>query len=299
MKFDAVRDFKVLVVGDAVRDRYVFVRPLGKSMKESVIAVAREREENYRGGVWAIAAQLREMCNVVDVLHGPAVTVSTRFVEGPTNRKLFTVHEPGEQEPCEDRDVRAYDLVVVADYGYGTMTPAMIERVSREARFLAVNAQTNSSNFGFNLITRYRRADYVVVDETEARLAAQDRDSPIEEVIVKLGFRKIVVTLGGRGAVGFDGEFCREPARSAHALDSMGAGDAFLAASAVFARAMLPMRELVAIGNAAGGAKVGIVGHRRPVTVADLDDHSTTVALRGTDAVYNAEAVRAILKECG
>ena len=269
ISLDAVKDYRVLVVGDAIRDRYVFVKPLGKSMKDSVIAVAHEREEVYRGGVWAAAGHLKDLCATVDVMHGPGVMLSTRFVEGQINRKLFTLHELRVEEASEDFDVKSYDVVVVADFGYGTMTEALIERVSREARFLAVNAQTNSSNFGFNLITRYRRADYVVIDETEARLAAQDRTSDIEDVIMKLGYRKIVVTLGGNGAIGFEGCFYREPARADVVVDTMGAGDAFLAVSAPFARS-LPIGDLVAIGNAAGAAKVAVVGHRRAVGRADL-----------------------------
>lgn len=271
MHFEKVKDYKVLIVGDAIRDRYVFVRPLGKSTKESVIAVEDTgREEMYRGGVWAAAAHLKDLVAKVDVMHGAKVPLSTRYVEGPGNRKLFTVHKVETELPSESYDIRDYDLVIVIDFGYGTMTPDLIAKVSKEARFLAVNAQTNSSNFGFNLITKYPRADYVVIDELEARLAAQDRVADIEDVIMKLGFRKIVVTLGSNGAIGFDGTYYREPARADHALDTMGAGDAFLVVSSVFARAMCPMRELVEIGNLAGAAKVGIVGHRRAVGMADL-----------------------------
>jgi bifunctional ADP-heptose synthase (sugar kinase/adenylyltransferase) len=272
MRLDAVKDYRVLVVGDAIRDRYVFVKPLGKSAKESVLALGYEREEVYRGGVWAAAAHLAGLCAHVDVMHGPRVMHSTRFVEGPGNRKLFTLHE-AQQEPARGGfNARDYDLVIVADFGYGTMTPELIEQVSRDARYLAVNAQTNSNNFGFNLITRYARADYVVIDELEARLAAQDRTSDIEQVIRKLGFPKIVVTLGSQGAVGFDREFYREPAQADRVVDTMGAGDAFLVVSAVFAKAMYSIRELVHVGNLAGAAKVGVVGHRRPIERKELED---------------------------
>lgn len=270
MKLEAVKDLRVLIVGDAIRDRYVFVRPLGKSMKDSVIAVEHEREETYRGGVWAAAGHIQDLCAQVDVMHGPKVMLSTRFVEGPGNRKLFTLHQVQEEEPSASFEIGAYDVVIVADFGYGTMQPELIRRVSKEARFLAVNAQTNSSNFGFNLVTKYARADYVVIDEMEARLAAQDRTSDIEDVITKLGYRKIVVTLGSRGAVGFDGAFHRQPALAGHAIDTMGAGDAFLAVSSLFAQALCPIRELVAIGNAAGAAKVGVVGHRRAIRKEEL-----------------------------
>jgi bifunctional ADP-heptose synthase (sugar kinase/adenylyltransferase) len=273
MNFDAVKDYRVLIVGDAIRDRYVFVKPLGKSMKDSVISVGYDREEEYLGGVWAAAGHLGKLCARVDVLHGQKVMVNTRFVEESGNRKLFTLHALQEEKPSPDVDIRAYDVVIVADFGHGTMTPDLIGRVSKEARFLAVNAQTNSSNYGFNLITKYPRADFAVVDELEARLAAQDRSSDIEDVIIKLGYRRIVVTLGSRGAVGFDGAFYREQARTQYALDSMGAGDAFLVVSAVFAKAMCSMKDVVSIGNAAGAAKVGVVGHRRPISREDLEVH--------------------------
>jgi sugar/nucleoside kinase (ribokinase family) len=270
MNFDAVRQYKVLLVGDAIYDKYVFVTPLGKSIKESVISVRYERAEIYRGGVWAAAAQLSGICEKVDVVHGPKVLTNVRYVEGATNKKLFTVHERAPDEPCLDRKISEYDLVIVCDFGHGTMTKELIERVCKESRFLAVNAQTNSSNFGFNLITKYRRADYVVIDELEARLAAHDNESPIEDVILALGHKKIVVTMGSNGAVGFEGEFYRAPAQADRVIDTLGAGDAFLAVSAPFAKAMFGIKDLVRIGNAAGAAKVGIVGHRRSITREEL-----------------------------
>lgn len=269
MNLDAIKDFKVLLIGDAIYDRYVFVTPLGKSIKESSISVRYEKQEGYKGGVWAAASHLKDLCAQVDVMHGPIVMTNIRYVEPVYNRKLFTVHETSEEQAAV-KDIRDYDVVIVTDFGHGTMTKELIERVSKEAQFLAVNAQTNSTNFGFNLISKYRRADYVVVDELEARLAANDRESPIEDVILKLGFRKIIVTMGANGAVGFDGSFHREKAVAEKIVDTMGAGDAFLAISAPFARTLASIKDLVRIGNAAGGAKVGVLGHRRPITKEDL-----------------------------
>lgn len=270
MNFDTVRGYSVLLVGDAIYDRYVFVTPLGKSIKESVISVRSDREEVYRGGVWAAASHLSGLCERVDVLHGPGVTTNTRFLEGVYNRKLFTVHEPAAREECPDPRISDYDLVIVTDFGHGTMTRELIERVCKEARFLAVNAQTNSQNFGFNLITKYRRADYVVVDELEARLAAQDRESPIEDVILALGFRKIVVTMGANGAVGFDGAFERQNAITHGVTDTLGAGDAFLSVSSPFAASGASMKDLLQIGNIAGAVKCGILGHRTSVSRKDI-----------------------------
>ena len=142
-----------------------------------------------------------------------------------------------------------------------------------EARYLCVNAQTNATNYGFNLLTKYKRADFAVVDELEARLAAHDRDSPIEDVILELGYRNIIVTRGTQGAVGFDGAFERQGALTDKVVDSMGAGDAFLAVTSPYAAAGASMKDLIRIGNAAGAIKVGIVGHRSSVDRETLEKY--------------------------
>ena len=266
IEFDKVKDYRVLLVGDAIMDEYVYVAPIGKAIKENALSALTGRREVFKGGVWAAAAHVRNFCAQVDIFTRPNVMWNTRLVDEIYLRKLFVLHElrPNDETP-QDWDIRSYDLVIVTDFGHGTLTQELIARLSKEARFLAVNAQTNSTNYGFNLITKYPRADYVVIDEIEARLAAHDKESPIEDVILKLSFKNIIVTMGTKGAVGFDGSFERQSALTDKVVDTIGAGDAFLCVTAPFAAARYSMRELVQIGNAAGAVKVGIVGHRKSV----------------------------------
>lgn len=264
--FAKVKDFRVLLVGDAIMDEYRYVKVIGKAIKENALSMLHAHHEVFRGGVWAAAQHSRGFCEHVDVMTGRDVMWNTRLVDDIYYRKLAVVHEKkGNCDEPRDYDVRSYDLVIITDFGHGTLTKTLIERLTREARYLAVNAQTNATNFGFNLITKYPRADFVVIDEMEARLAAHDKESPIEDVILELGFTNIIVTMGAYGAVGFDGAFERQQARTDKVVDTMGAGDAFLCVTAPFAAAGLPMRELVRIGNAAGALKVGIVGHRQAI----------------------------------
>ena len=270
--FAKVSNYKVLLVGDGIIDEYHYVHPLGKSIKEHTISVMMEGKESFNGGVWAAAAHVKGFCKTVDVQTGPQTMANIRFVDKDYTRKLFTVHERREGDSILDSRIRDYDVVIVTDFGHGTLNKPLIERLTRDARYLCVNAQTNSQNYGFNLITKYPRADYVVIDELEARLAASEKDAPIEDVIEKLGFHKIVVTCGARGAIGFhEGSFERQPAITDKVIDSMGAGDAFLAVSSPFAAAGLPMSDLVRIGNAAGAAKTAIVGHRKAVDRETLE----------------------------
>ena len=267
IELDKVKDFRVLMVGDAIMDEYVYVTTIGKAVKENALSSIRGKTEVFRGGVWAAAAHAKNFCSHVDVMIGPHTMWNSRMVDGVYLRKLFVTHELKMTEGLiGDYDFKSYDLVIITDFGHGTITPAIRDRLTKEARYLAVNAQTNAPNFGFNLITKYPRADFVVIDDLEARLAAHDRESPIEDVILKLGFKKIIVTRGTEGAVGYDGAFERGRAFTDKVTDSMGAGDAFLAVTSPFAAAGVSMKDLIRIGNAAGAVKCSIVGHRSSVT---------------------------------
>ena len=264
---ESIRDYKVLFVGDAITDEYHYVSPLGKSPKEHIIPVLYHETETFKGGVHAAAEHLRTFCAEVEVCASPTAVRKVRYVDRVYLRKLFEVH----YDHVVARNsyfAGDWDAVVVTDFGHDRITGAMIEKLCRMP-FVAVNAQTNSSNIGFNLITKYTRADYIVIDENEARLAAADRTGHIEDVILKLAHgrcNKFVVTLGVHGAIGFDGqEFHKSKAFTEKVVDTMGAGDAFFAVTAPMAKTgSIP--DLLAIGNAAGALKTQIVGHRASIT---------------------------------
>ena len=269
---ESVKDMSVLFVGDAITDEYHYVRQLGKSPKEPLIPVRWESKEVFAGGTQAAANHARTFCRSVKVCTLGPRTSKVRLVDAIDKRKLFEIHHQyGEQNDDFGFD---YDCIVATDFGHGALTDEDVSDLCSRAPYLAVNAQTNSSNIGFNLITKYRRADYVVIDEPEARLAAHDRTSSIETVMAKLAtgcFKKMIVTLGCNGAVGLDAAigFKRLPSFGGVPLDTMGAGDAFFAVTAPMSEHGT-IEDLLLIGNAAGSLKTQIVGHRKPVTKTDL-----------------------------
>jgi len=275
MNLDCVKDYRVLVVGDAIYDRYCFVDTLGRGTKEPIISVKFKREETYQGGVWASANHIRDLCATVDIWHGATGTINTKYV-GPYNQKLFSVHSDTDikdsQTPAE---VENYDVVIVFDYGLGFLTNGLRQHIMDKAKWLAVNAQSNSSNYGFNRVNeKWPRADLCVVDELEARLAAHEADGPIEDVILKLPYKRTIVTMGSQGAVGYaNREFYRETALTERPVDLLGAGDAVLAVVAPYARAGFSLRQLIHLGNIAGAIKVGTLGHRTHITKSALEKY--------------------------
>ena len=268
----SVKSLRVCVAGDTIIDEYRPCVALNKSPKENLIPVKCETSEVFMGGVHAAANHVRTFCAQVEVLSTGPITRKVRFVELPYWRKVFEYHTT-EETARYGVPVIDHDVLIVTDFGHGEFTKDARERVCSQPCFVAVNAQTNSANLGYNLITNYRRADYIVIDEPEARLAAHDRDSPIEAIIEKLAegrCGKFVVTRGTEGAVGYDGtRFARHRAFTSRVLDTMGAGDAFFAVTAPMAM-YGSLEDLLLIGNAAGAMKCQIYGHRQSVTKSGL-----------------------------
>lgn len=263
---------RVLFCGERIIDVYHYVKPLGKPMKDAIVSVERVATEIFEGGVIAASKHAAAICEHVDVHTGGIIIEKQRFVEQSHVRKLFEVYIPDGEAVGELPDLNDYDCTIVTDYGHGMVNDEFLQRLSATT-YLAVNVQTNSGNYGFNLATKYGYADYLCVDESEARLATQNRAAPIEDSLLELGriADKVCITLGKNGAIGWTKEsgICRVPAFTSTVVDTIGAGDAFFAVTALVAPAA-DMETLLRIGNAAGAIKANIVGHRRAITKHEL-----------------------------
>lgn len=165
-----------------------------------------------------------------------------------------------------------YDMVVICDYGHGLLTTEAIRMIEEKAKFMAVNCQTNSSNYGMNIITKYKRADTFVVDEKELHLAfgqivEEDRHL-IKELGKMLNSSYAWVTQGARGAMCNDGT--EMPAVTLHVKDTVGSGDAFYSLAALCALNKVPHDIATLVSNVAGAIKSTMVGNTRPVNKVDL-----------------------------
>jgi len=312
---DKAAGLRVLLVGDTIIDEYRYVTPMGKSPKENLIATRFEDMESFAGGVVATANHVAALCNQVDVMtclgddshdekiiferlcpnvqlmpvrrRGAPTTRKVRFIDRSYLRKLFEVYH-FDDTPLSARLQRRYDsmikeraadydLVIVNDFGHGLIADSTIKALSGTAKFLAINAQTNSANHGFNIVTKYKRADLICIDGPEARLAVRDKYSDPATIVSDslpkmMNCDKFALTLGKNGCATWrKGEAVQTiPAFTNSVIDLVGAGDAFLAVSAPLAAVGASMQDIGFAGNVAGAIKVGIVGHRESIDKATL-----------------------------
>lgn len=316
--FEQLGSLTVMVVGDAIIDEYVYCEPLGQSLKHPIVVHRHLGEERFCGGAISVANQVAQFCKEVHLVtvlgesesQGELIeralrpNVTAKFFtrpDAPTVIKKRYVYENVEHKLFEicyindflmadtlEAEVRSYigqaspafDMVMISDYGHGALTELIASEVRESCRFLAVNAQTNSANLGYNLITKkYHTPDYAIVDEAEARLAMQDKHDNLDSVgrrlAASLDSGRLIITRGRHGSVGFErgsDEVCKAPALARRVVDRVGAGDMFFALSAPCSALEMPLDLVSFLGNAVGALAVQIVGNRETVTADTLRD---------------------------
>lgn len=101
---------------------------------------------------------------------------------------------------------------------------------------------------------------YLTPNEHEARIVLGDRDTPLNELIIKQG-GKLIVTLGSRGAAGcWKGTLVTMPAQPAAVVDTTGAGDTFNGAFAYALSEQYPLDKALSFANAAAGLSTERLG---------------------------------------
>lgn len=317
---------KVLVVGDAVIDEYVFTHVMGLMSKDRGLSSRYLKEESYLGGVLVVARHLAAFADNVSVctmmgqeapIHSQMLNELSkdmfldlcidpffqtirkrRFIEKRGIRdeydKLFSINYLMENEQSEkvnrtafyqklDKIIPAFDMVVVADYGHGTLDQKAMDIIQEKSKFIALNCQTNSTNYGMNLITKYHRADAFTLDQREIGLAygtpSQDYAFLLTRLRKDLNSSGGWLTLGSLGAMAIDadGNTSQAPALTLSVQDTVGAGDAFFALSSICAGRQLPFEIGSFFGNIAGALAANVLGNSRAVGKLEFLKYASTL----------------------
>jgi len=314
--FERIANKRVLIVGDIILDEYQFVKPIGKASKSPTITSIKGKSEVYAGGVLAVANHVADFVEevvlvttygknkdreywdliqenlhekikliVVETPDHPTV-LKSRIVDQVFRHKLFEVIEINDHPLTEQTEseliqnvkeqIGRNDLCLVADFGHGVLTENLIKTIEASSTFFAVNAQTNSANLGYNLLTKYSKCDYFSIDKAEAHLALHKKFEDtimIQHQLGKLTNTKISsITLGveGTSVMSADGRQVNAPIFNTDVVDTIGAGDAYLSITSLLAELDASIEELAFVGNAVGAMAVKIIGNKSYIRRTDL-----------------------------
>ena len=243
---DRLATMRVVVIGEAILDEYVYCDQLGKSAKEPVLAMRYVDSELFAGGALAIANHLADFCRSIELVtyvgandgqerfirsnlrpnvrlnfiykaDSPTI-VKRRYVEKTLLSKLFEVYQINDQPLNEGEEaefcalleerLQNADAVICGDFGHGLITPAAKTLLGTSGKFLAVNTQINAANIRFHAISSYPRADYVCINEGELRLDARNRIATLRSLVEGLTQKLLCDrVIVTRGSLGVEGYF--------------------------------------------------------------------------------------------
>lgn len=216
----------------------------------------------------------------------------TRNAKREEYRKIFSVNNiPNpttyEEDAREEfygglaEKIDEFDAVFLCDFGHGLVDDRIKELVQDKAKYLVLNCQTNSTNYGLNVITKYTRADAFTLDQKELKLAYPSDMADEHAALAKLGGHlngNGWLTRGSEGAYGIDGKDIHEcPAFTLTVKDTIGAGDAFYSIAGLYAAAGAPTELGTFMGNIAGALGANIVGNKEAVEKVNVLKYAGTL----------------------
>ncbi len=221
---DKLKKLKVLIVGEAIIDQYVFCEALGKSGKEPVLVLRNLSMDQYAGGAIAIARHLSDFCRKVTLMtmigeekkykdyiektipenvdaryifkEGAPTIVKRRYVDYLSKSKNLGVYSINDA-PLNDRNEKElnkylddllpnYDMVIVSDYGHGFISKDIAKKISSHSKFVSLNAQINAANIGYHMMNNYKGINCIIINEAELRHELRDRETDIDTLMIKL-----------------------------------------------------------------------------------------------------------------
>jgi len=293
---DRIAAARVLVVGDAMLDRYWFGAVDRISPEAPVPVVRVNREEERLGGagnvalnVKALGAQATLLTVVGDdeparKLRALLEREGVRAVLG-SDPQLYTIVKlrvigrsqqlirvDFENQPDHEvlagmladyeRLLAEHDAVLFSDYGKGGLThiPRMIELARAAAKPVLIDPKGSD-------YTRYAGASVITPNRAELAqvIGAWSSEAQLHEraqaLRAQLGLQALLLTRSEEGMSLFDAHgHTQVPAQAREVFDVTGAGDTVIAAMASMLAAGMTLRDAMPIANRAGGIVVGKFG---------------------------------------
>jgi rfaE bifunctional protein kinase chain/domain len=282
----------VLVVGDAMLDRYWHGDAFRISPEAPVPVVQVRREEDRPGGAANVAVNIRALggqatlrgvvgddadgrrlrellheAGVHDRLGGDAslrTTLKLRvvarsqqmlradFEQGPSAAALATLWQDFLLDPTP------YDAVLFSDYAKGALRD--VQRMIEQARARGLKVLVDPKGRDY---ARYRGADLVTPNRAELQAVVgpwsdeQDLQDKARGLCAALGFGALLLTRSEEGMTLFElDRTLHVPAQQVEIADVTGAGDTVIAVMAMMVAAGVPLAAAVRVANRAGGLAV-------------------------------------------
>jgi bifunctional ADP-heptose synthase (sugar kinase/adenylyltransferase) len=176
--------------------------------------------------------------------------VKTRYLDEYKKNKIIGIYDLNDDSISKaeetkfynvlKKEIKNFDIVIVTDYGHGIFTEKIRNLIQKNNQKVFLNTQINSFNRGYHSVNKYKKANTLIINESELRYELRDRNSNlinlVKKIRKKIKTNYIIVTRGNLGSLMVN---CKKwttvtcPAFNVRSIDSVGAGDTFLTLSAL------------------------------------------------------------------
>ncbi|HNR86849.1 MAG TPA: PfkB family carbohydrate kinase [Spirochaetota bacterium] len=314
----------LLVIGDSIVDQYVACDALGMSSEAPVLVVRELESKEYVGGAAIVSRHVRALssrCTFISLVGDdqPGETVRDELkkesiearliIDGdrPTTFKIrymvdtqkilrvsrledHHLNQKMEETVIQQLDELAgsIDGIIVSDFGYGMITPRILDHLThlQESHAVKLFGDVQSSSQIGN-VAKFINYYCLTPTEKEARIALEDKYSGLEAIganlVKKTGAKNIILKLGSEGFIAFEGtqdEFFFKtqhfPALNPNPVDVVGAGDSLLTGLAVSCCVGASLMEASAIASVVASIAIGKMGNI-PITVGEVKNYLATM----------------------
>jgi rfaE bifunctional protein kinase chain/domain/rfaE bifunctional protein nucleotidyltransferase chain/domain len=311
-----ISDKKILIVGETIVDNYITTDAVGKSGKEPVMVVKKKKQIKFLGGVGYIAnlcSSFAKETKIISFLgekeeekkfviknldkkvkhdfllkkNSPTI-IKTRYLDDYRKSKILGVYDINDDLISKKeennfsnilkKNIKKYDIIVVADYGHGIITKKIRKIINGSSKKLFLNTQINSFNRGYHTVYKYKKINSLIINESELRYELKDKHSTIlnlaKKLKKKISVDNIIVTKGKFGSIlvnckNWSSILC--PAFSENTIDTVGAGDTFFALSALCIGSKIDSKLALLIGSLAASFSTNQIGNLSAFNFKILD----------------------------
>ena len=242
---------------------------MGKSQKNQIIVTKFKEEKIFGGGSLLVSIFLEKLFKDISLItiensfndkfykkflnkkikevgiydDLSKMTIKNRYVNYYRGERLYQINHNDNQtlslkgnkklishlKKC----IKKYDKIIVFDFGHGIINSETLNLINKNSQKFLINCQSNSSNFGFNIASKYKSGHTICMDEMEFRLCARDNQNSIKFLIKEnlkfiSNFQYFIITMGKEGCfVVKDKKIFFVPTVYTSIKDTTGSGDIF------------------------------------------------------------------------
>lgn len=252
---------KILVIGDHIKDKYVFGKVERISPEAPVPVFKKTREETRVGGAGNVAQNIESLGGHLYYFHAPKEITKTRYIsdshhllrvdEEDITKHIYTNHE----SKSIISTAKYVDIIAIQDYGKGTITQYLMDLLKPYKHKILVDPIPVNRDLyrGVNLITPNDIEVKQMTGEIDYIKGARKLVSDLET--------KVLVTRGEKGmTLVTKDEVTEYPTIKSEIRDVTGAGDTVLATLAVYLSEGKSLDEAIKQANKAAGIVITKLG---------------------------------------